>query len=305
MKSIHKYIGLIAISITLASCEKEIVVDVPVYQPKLVLSSYSVAGDTVYVAVGKSIGILDYKYGKDLEINNAALILKADGMPDDVLEYDPMIRAYRSHSIAQTGKSYTLTATAPGYTEATAVTTVPSIVTIDSIRRIPNAKLDIDGNQQDELRIIFKDPPTAGDFYILSISSLLGVDTNFHSNGIGCVNTTDASIESIYDESIDQNTCLQGDAIFFRDMLFNGTTKELRLFVPSGAISPSTMFGDTVYAQVQLLHVTESYFRFNKSYRFASDNRGNPFAEPTNVYTNVNNGYGVFSMMSVDLKEVK
>jgi hypothetical protein len=165
--------------------------------------------------------------------------------------------------------------------------------------------LDIDGNQQDEIRIIFNDPPATGDFYILSISKQANLDTSFYSSSIGCVNTTDESVESIYDESIDQNTCLSGDAIFFRDALFNGTKKELRLFVPTGYVYPGTVNGDPVYAQVQLLHVTEDYFRFSKSYRFASDNRGNPFAEPVNVYTNVQNGYGVFSIMSADVKDVK
>lgn len=305
MKSIHKYIGILAVCTVLASCEKEIIVDVPKYEAKLVLNSYAVTGDTVYVAVGKSIGILDYKYGKDLEIKNASLVLKADGMPDDALEYDPAIRAYKAHTVAQSGKSYTLVATAPGYAEATANTVVPSAVTIDSIRRIPNAKLDIDGNQQDELRIIFKDPPATGDYYILSITKPQGQDTIYHEYQSNCVNTTDASVESIYNENIDQNTCLPGDAIFFRDVLFNGTTKELRLFVPSGYAAPGTIFGDSVYTQVQLLHVTEAYFRFSKSYRFASDNRGNPFAEPSNVYTNVNNGYGIFSMMSVHTYPVK
>lgn len=305
MKSIHKYIGIFAVSAVLASCEKEIVVDVPAYQPKLVLNGYATTGDTVFVSVGKSIGILEYKYGKDLAVKDATLVLRTDGAPDDVLDYDPLYGMYRSNTIAQPGKNYTLVATAPGYTEASATTIVPSAVKIDSIRRIPNARLDIDGNPQDEIRIVFNDPPAAGDYYILSISKLQGLDTTFHGYGANCVNTTDASIESIYNEEIDQNTCLAGDAIFFRDVLFNGVTKELRLFVPSGYVRPGTVFSDSVYAEVQLMHVTEAYFRFSKSYRFASDNRGNPFAEPSNVYTNVNNGYGVFSIMSVDSKEVK
>ncbi len=301
-----KIYGILLLAATaLTSCEKEIVVDVPEYESKIVLNSYAMAGDTVYISAGKSVGILDYKYDKDLSVRNASLILHSEGQPDDVLEYDPQSNTYRSHTVASPGKSYRLTATAPGYGEASATTTVPSLVAIESVRRISNARLDRDGNQQDEIRIVFNDPPAPGDFYILSISKQNNLDTNFYSTAIDCVNTTDASVESIYDESIDQNTCLSGDAIFFRDVLFNGTKKELRLFVPTGYVYPGTVNGDSVYAQVQLLHVTEDYFRFSKSYRFASENRGNPFSEPVNVYTNVKNGYGVFSIMSADVKDVK
>jgi len=305
MKKIHKYIAVPVACMLLASCEKEIVVDVPEYEPKLVLNSYMLTGDTVYVSVGKSVGILEYKNGKDLSIANATVILRADGQPDDVLEYDVVAGAYRSHTVAQVGKTYTLAATAPGFAQATASTTAPGVVAIERIQRIARAKVDIDGNPQDELRIVFKDPPQKGDYYILSINKPEGVDTLFYSRAADCVNTTDASIESVHDESIDVNTCLPGDAIFFRDVLFNGMEKELRLFVPSGYVGPDPVFGDSTFAEVQLYHVTEDYFRYRKSYRFAADNEGNPFAEPTNVYTNVKNGYGIFSVMSVDVMQVK
>jgi hypothetical protein len=305
MKTIHNYILPLILVASLASCEKEITVDVPKYDEKLVLNSFTMSGDTMYVGVGKSIGILDYKHGKDLNVMNATILLQADGKTVDTMKYNTDHEMYASHTVAETGKQYTVKATAPGYTEAEATTTVPEIVTIDSIIRIPNAKLDIDGNTQDEIRIVFKDPPAAGDYYILKVFTLGGLDTNYNHSGMQCVNTTDPSVESIYNENIDQTTCLSGDGIFFRDALFNGTRKELRLFIQSHFLSPLILGNDTVRGQVELTHVTEAYFKFSKSYKFATENTGNPFAEPTNVYTNVKNGYGIFSVMSYATKEIK
>jgi hypothetical protein len=99
---------------------------------------------------------------------------------------------------------------------------------------------------------------------------------------------------------------LSSDAIFFRDALFNGTSKELHLFISSEYLLPVVgRNGDTLYPSVELYHVPEAYFRYLKSYQFASENNGNPFAEPTNVYSNVKNGYGIFSIISADYKELK
>src|SRR5687768_10902548 len=99
MKLINKYTGILLVSAALASCEKEIIVDVPKYEPKLALNSHSMRGHIIQVSVGKSIGILDYKYGKDLDVHNATLVLKTDGRPDDVLEYDSAALTYISHTV--------------------------------------------------------------------------------------------------------------------------------------------------------------------------------------------------------------
>ncbi len=289
--------------VMLTACEKEIKVKVPEYQSKLVINSNTEVGDSFRVTIGKSMGILKYKAGQDLQIKDATVLLYEGNKLADTMRYDIFAGVYTSKILAKQGVSYSISAKVGNGQEATANTKVPSYVPIQSVQRIAKARLDIDGVQQDELRIKFTDPPGQGDYYVLSI--IKPMDTLDEYGYTGCINTVDASVESIYNEEIDQNTCLDGGVIFIRDALFNGTTKELRLFVQSAYIEPYIIDGQTVNAIVVLRHVTEDYFRFKKSYKFASANAGNPFSEPTNVYTNVKNGYGVFSVMSYDEKEVK
>lgn len=297
------YITLASALAILSSCEKEINVKVPEYKPALVINSSTEAEDTIRVMVGKSISILKYNRNHDLNITDAKVVLYKDQVAIDTLKYDAWAGIYNSKTVAKTGSQYSIKVSSNGFDDASAITTVPSIVPIMSIVRQSQARVDIDGIPQDELKITFDDPATIGDYYIVSIVK------ESKDNGLteftSCINTTDASVESIYNESIDQNTCLSGNAIFFRDGLFNGARKELRLFVNSQFLEPFIMNGDTVRTQVILKHVTEDYFKFQKTYMFASENVDNPFSEPTNVYTNVKNGYGLFSALSYHVEEIK
>ncbi len=298
------YIAALLATVALTSCEKEITVKVPEYTPLLVVNSDTEVGDTMRVSVGKSISILKYKKGQDLSVKDAQVLLLKSGKVVDTMRYDANINSYNSRTIAEDGGKYEVKVNAPGYQEASSSTVVPSFVKIESMQRIQKVRLDADGLPQDELRITFKDPVSLGDYYILSFTkdNISGDTTMYYSS---CINTVDASIESVSNEQIDQNTCLNGNAIFIRDALFNGTTKELRVFVNSTYAEPYNSGGVIYRVVVALQHVTEDYFKYRKTYQFATENGDNPFSEPTNIHTNVKNGYGVFSVLSYDAVEVK
>jgi hypothetical protein len=70
-------------------------------------------------------------------------------------------------------------------------------------------------------------------------------------------------------------------------------------------LQPQVLFGDSTYPVVELYHVSEAYFKFEKSRIVASYTNGDPFAEPVNVYSNVKNGYGIFAINGWDWKEIK
>lgn len=295
------------IALAFAACTKEVKVNIPEHQSSLVISSNTLVDDTFRLQVGKSAAILKYKPNLDLSVPNATVLLYEGDKPLGAMHYDNVNGMYTAENIAEAGKKYTIKVSAPGFNSAESMSEVPSAVKIKSIKRIPNARVDIDGVQQDEVRISFDDPVATEDFYVLSLVIPVVEDSFMHGSMYStCVNTNDPSVESIYNESIDQNTCLSSDGIFFRDALFNGTTKELRIFVASNVLQAvEDVNGTLFYPGIELQHVPEAYFRYQKSYRFASENMGNPFAEPTNVYSNVKNGYGIFSVVSTDYAEVK
>ena len=46
---------------------------------------------------------------------------------------------------------------------------------------------------------------------------------------------------------------------------------------------------------LQVLYISEAYYQYLKTARLHDDTLANPFAEPLNVYGNVENGYGIFA----------
>lgn len=300
MKNVIQYIILAGVFSTSVGCEKTIKVDLPQEKEKLVINSESFTGDTLKISVSKSEALLKYRYGRNLDIPGAEIKLYEGGKEIDRLEYDPGSQLYVSHTKTEIGKVYSIKANAPGFTEISASSEALVPVNILSVSRSFKVRLDIDGIEQDEIKLEFNDPEATEDYYMVRI-----LKPNDSNNYFYCVNTSDASVESIYDENIDQNTCIPSDGIFIRDNLFNGSKKELRIFLNSYYLQPDTVMGEVVYPQIELLHVTEDYYKYQKSYHFGLENFNNPFSEPVNVYTNIKNGYGIFSLISADAAEIK
>lgn len=297
MKTGKQYIAILFILCGTASCEKTITVKLPEEKNKIVINSHSYTGDTIKISVSKSEPILKYRFNKELSIKNAQVILYENGLAVDTLLYDASGR-YISHTIAETGKLYSIKVNAPGFDEATAETMAPAIVSINSVQRNFRTRVNENGEEQDEIKIEFDDPIAAEDHYIIKIDAF-----NDSFGMYVCVNTTDASVEDIYNEGIDQNTCISSTGIFMRDILFNGNKKELRLYMLSNLLAFDS--SSATLPKVQLLHVTKEHFKYEKSYQYGTENFGNPFAEPVNIYTNVKNGYGMFSIISVDKKDLR
>lgn len=303
----RQYILSLATIALLSSCEKTITVKLPEHQSKLVINSYTKTSDTIMVQVGKSMDILKFNRLKDLSVPNAAVKLYVDGVETGLLSYDQFKGLYTSNVIATPGKVYTIKVSAPSFDDAQATSQVPSFVPIAKLTHLKEVRIGAEGETQDEIRIQFHDPAGTNDFYIVRLVSPTEDSNNNNNGSFYCVNTPDPSVESIYNESIDQNTCLSGEGIFLRDALFNGEDKELRLYIGTSMLNGTHISsnGDTLYTKVELYHVSEDYFRYYKSYRSAIENNGNPFSEPTNVYSNIKNGYGIFSITSLDVRDLK
>ncbi|GEM_PF-921318 len=52
-------------------------------------------------------------------------------------------------------------------------------------------------------------------------------------------------------------------------------------------------------------NISESYYRYMKSFDNGDGESGNPFAEPVTMYTNIEGGYGVFAALCVKSKKIE
>jgi hypothetical protein len=65
--------------------------------------------------------------------------------------------------------------------------------------------------------------------------------------------------------------------------------------------------GGTAYIPpaLQLIHRAEDQMRYLRSRESYYNSEGNPFSEPVNVVGNVQGGYGIFAIETIDEREVQ
>lgn len=302
-KAYIKYTFLVFTSIFMAACTKDVKVDLPDYPAQLVIYSnnttYPDAFYTLSATVGKSISILKYNGNQDLNVANAKIDIYKEGEYVATMQPDPNEEMYFSAVVPEEGKTYTLKASAPGFENiAEATAKVNTSIPIKNMTHITGARNGANG-PEDEVTITFDDPANETNYYMISFLSpgTNDLTRQYYSNI--CVNTVDPAIETIENRDFlsDENSnCLYGD-LFVKDETFNGQSRQIKFYINTYSILPyETYTGDTVYSSVVLTHVSEDYYRYRKSAAAASTTQGNPFAEPSNVFSNVKNGKGIFSI---------
>ena len=129
------------------------------------------------------------------------------------------------------------------------------------------------------IKLQIQDPPVETNYYEIRIAS--GGDGVHFS-------TKDPSILADSDDPITEEEFL-GHAPFFNDTLFDGQTHEIELSSTHPIPDRHTRFS------VQVLYMSETYYEYRRSVMLHENTQDNPFAEPVSVYSNVENGYGIFA----------
>lgn len=302
-------LSAVATILLFAGCEKDVVIKVPEKDPSLVLIALQQKGEVISASVGRSRHILQPRPGFDLleyyTVKDAQVVVYENGVSIDTLTYQPAEYLYKSGRgrVTREGYTYSIKANAPDFKEITAESTIPSQSTIAEVRWEKNVRTNSYGERIDEITVRFNDPAEKN-FYMLGIYQ--ANYSGYRELPVYCVSSTDKDIETVNGEEDPAETenCLDGGNLLMRDVNFNGGQKILKLSVISNYldefVNPST--GATARPYVKLYRITEDHFKFAKSYNVFDNTDDNPFAEPVNVFTNVKNGYGIFSgyTMAVD-----
>ena len=306
-----KFISFLAIIVVLSSCEKDVNIKLSHKDPRLVVNGLLAKDSVITVTIGKSRSVLDpgSNSGSNQElyvVKNAIAIVYENGAVLDTLIFDNVQYTYKSPNLktVKAGNTYSIIVNAPGFKQAEASTIVPSQSVIEDVVRVQNARTNSDGNPQDEITVKLNDPSEANYYLIQFLRADYGFNPGYP---VYCVSTTDKDIEPIGDNADPFSTenCYDGNSLLMKDVNFNGRQKQTRFYINSYELQDITSpGGQVIKPYVKLSRITEDYFKFVKSYNVYFNSSDNPFAEPANVYTNVKNGYGVFSAFTVAKEEL-
>ncbi|RCL74489.1 MAG: DUF4249 domain-containing protein [Flavobacteriales bacterium] len=291
MKNLFPII-LILSALTLSNCTKEIDFAEQDIAPRIVVNSLF-TNDSVWSAhISRSVGVLDntsYTTIDDASVNifdeNANLITtlthQGNGLYTSPTGVSPL-----------PNQSYTLEASAGGYQSVNATNFIPPAVPIYQLDTVTST------NSNDETileaTITFQDPPNVSNYYMLEVL-VKGTWESWEGDSVEFREPLEISCDDINVETVNrfnfggfENTYLY---LMLKDQNFDGENYALTFSVINYAeLKEMELFGE-----IRLVNTSEAYFNYLTSFNMYQRTINNPFATPVQVYSNVNNGMGIFA----------
>lgn len=280
------------------ACEKEIQLDVDDHDPELTVLCIFSPDEPFSIQLAKSQSISnknpDYSISKDADVQLCDGTKLLEKLPRAANSSDSESK-YRSEStFPQSQKTYTLKVEVDGLGMVKASSTVPSPVEIShtAVGAI-NLLNSGSGNIQDyqvKLSVQFDDPVAESNYYQVTFKQELRPTINSANSSII---VEDVLYYNTIDESLGNNFNVMDGGVLFNDFTFDGTSNDL-VFEPIFSYDRSTSIPENII--IELRTVSEEYYKYFASvYRQRGQNGTVPFTDPTIIYSNIENGNGVFA----------
>tara|TARA_B100000963_G_C22542594_1_gene632891 strand:- start:209 stop:1102 length:894 start_codon:yes stop_codon:yes gene_type:complete len=274
----------------ICSCEKAIPFEQEIESNKVVVNGIYFRDSVWKIHLSKSKSILDTSTSTNLE-NVTISILDQNSNTIDTLQY--YNNGFYVGSKSPNYGSYILNIKSILDENITSISTLPNLVPaiiIDTLSYINN------GNNRIEISINFDDPINDENYFEIGVyMKKLKMLINTNSNG-----QTDTNYSLICKwmnlKSDDQNIEKTLDNnLIFNDKLFNGSNKTISIDVRNKIKDFSNdPINELISFDIYFMNISYSLYHFHKSLKDYVNQNSDPFSQPTQVYSNINNGIGVF-----------
>lgn len=311
----------------LFSCDviTEIEVDIPLKSSKLVINSTLVPSTVPgmkYLGIEVTTTTHIFDTSEIKPVTDATVLLYKNGEFVDTLEYEtesglyPL--GYGPFEGPLPGDVYSIDVSAPGYDKVYAQTAIPEKVEILDISITPVGLIDdsieiivrgrrLGGGIWSEVTITFADTPHIENYYEIVVSPIYSF---YESKKLYTLFTNESIItgESYYPSPMELHL-KNPRQLLFNDRSFNGDTRTISFyyFPPQGwYINP---YISNHIINIQLRNITAEYY-YHKTTLLQSLNHQEEdvlygMREPLNVFTNIENGHGIFAGFNEDIFQVQ
>lgn len=288
--SITLFVGIAWLAFS--SCEKTIDLDYPQYEKMVIVNGYLSPGDPVKIWLNYSNSYTAEESTRYEPIKDAEVKLYEEGellcrLPyaDSVDEIGDKAMYLNRNYQPSPGKAYKLEVKVPGKELVTARTKIPMQ---------PSFKI-VQSNSPSDFIMTIKDNPNEQNFYLLRAINGYGFRNDSTVRKFSFVMETDDPVVDNGEEPITENFLL------CNDKLFSGSNYNL-----SFKLKPTVLFFDTAYSINKFYSITHDAYLYHQSSLEQVDDDDIPFlgdfslpiSEPEPVYTNINNGMGIFAGVS-------
>ncbi|MEO6903263.1 MAG: DUF4249 domain-containing protein [Bacteroidia bacterium] len=278
--------------VLITGCTKKLEYDFKPQAPKLVISSILVPDSLIKVYVSSTQSILS---NKNTTINNALVLLyEGNKVADTLVSKGNGLYTYANKHLALEGELYKIIAYANGFDSIFSEVTIPNTVMINSAHAICPYGYTQNNEPYTLFELTINDVPNEENFYELvlylkqpRLPYQFATMADFKTNDNILINEGD--IDYINYSS----------SLLISDKLFNGKT----VTITCQFSNYNTQIGADKY--FALRYVSQSYYKYKKYLlrhqynQNTSSTLDDPLqllfsGEPSNMYSNVKNGYGVF-----------
>jgi len=298
--SINWIFPLIILGGIFASCEEPVDLDIAILPPKIVVNSNFAPGQPFQVSVTKSKNVLSAateEYVNDAEVR----IFSSQGKELDKLQLKHFQHPfYESRRLQpESGKGYRLEVTVPGYPQLIAEDIVPFPVALETIEMDTIETFgEIDERvYKVEINVGFTDPIGAQDYYHLSLYNqvLDPIEEDGPTSGFDETTSEDDLVPLMPLENDEDNPAVtfhyEDGGVLFTDEDFDGQKAGLK-FYSLISLNNEAKMGKVVGV---LRTVSKDYYLYHTSLSRQIANKDRPFVEPISVYSNIEEGLGIFS----------
>ncbi len=266
----------------LMSCEMIVDYEFPDQDPKVVVHSFISPGDTLVMVMltwSKPITRGGFEFEPDF-IGNAVVKISEEGGAPANLVYDNTRKLYvipAAQFPVKEGKQYHLLVQVPGQDEITATTTVPGANNTIRLNRMDKTP-DPYGAERLTVEYQFEDSPGSDNFYMAT-----------------------AYIRQLIFDWRNEDYRYEWAEIYrvSGEKFISNRGREGRTFVQRAEYYIYPEYPDempqvpSLNLMLVLLKTDEAYYRYH--IKLEQHNPDNPFTEPTQAYTNIQGGLGVFA----------
>lgn len=293
-------IQLVSIVFLLVSCQKVEKIEKAAgsLTAKLIVNCLAEEGEQMVFSVSKSLSALDNASLKILK--TATIKLYKNGVFKETIKYNSLFQTYYSDSVvANAGSSYRIEVSAPGLASVSSEFIMPeAIVTTRTSIKIDGKKYGSGFSSayfsKGSLKVSFQDKPGIGDRYLIRMRQVWS-DSSQPGKGFDYGQEWECDypgMETVYsyDGASDsrQNYFLTDDLNDGKEInLEFRTTYEQNIF--------KSYNNDSVVAYVLTVSkLSKDYFSHLYTLKLSQQNDGDFFEQPTQIFSNILNGYGVF-----------
>ncbi|MES2589456.1 MAG: DUF4249 domain-containing protein [Bacteroidota bacterium] len=286
MKKVNRIIYSLLV-LALFSCEKEIQYEGEGKDPVLVLNGIQENDSTFKIYLERSFFFLSSEGKDDKYIETGATVTLTNLTTGQVftMNASTIDNVYEFPFTTSPNQKFKIEVSHPDYeTISSEMTTIPKVSLLD----VDTSSFSVDGGSKRKKAILNWNDPVGENFYLVQVFSYDSLYNYTNTQYFACADPVFEDGESNTGINNGNN---EYEEIYFNDVLFEGQQKKLEIDFPDYYAQDTTQ--NSVKYTYNLICMDKATYQYFISVR-KSANSGF-FTEPVKVYSNITNGFGVFS----------